>query len=164
MKPSSTSPNSAKTVDPDLLDPLSVLEAIRDGLLPGSSMGATIPMEIKQVSVGEVYLRIAPDARHLNPAGAVHGGFAAACLDSAAALALYSSLATNDNYATIDLGIKYLRPLARGQHYTAVGQLLERTKQLGICTARIVDAAGKCFAFASATFLVTAAAEETVHA
>lgn len=160
MKPISPSITSLSGPDPVVTEPLCILEAVRSGAMPGSSMGSTIPMVITYVAVGEVHLRVAPDARHHNPARGIHGGFAATCLDSAAALALYSGLGAGDSYATIDLGVKYIRPLAEGEHYTAVGHLVERTKRLGVCTARIVDAAGKCYAIASASFMVSSRAKE----
>ncbi|WP_260420364.1 PaaI family thioesterase [Acidovorax soli] len=99
---------------------------------------------------------LGPDARHLNPAGAVHGGFAATCLDGAAALALLSALGPGAQYSTVDLNVKYVRPLTEGLVYVATGRLVEQTRSLGICSAEIRGADGKLHAMASATLMVKA--------
>lgn len=136
---------------------LQMLEAVRDGRMARSGIAETMSMRITQVALGQITIAVTPDARHLNPAGMVHGGFAATCLDSAAALALFTSLDAKVPYATVDLNIKYVRPLAQATSYVVTGRLEERTRSLGICSAAIHDADGKLHALASATLMVKAA-------
>jgi uncharacterized protein (TIGR00369 family) len=135
---------------------LQMLEALRDRRMTGASIAQTMPMQVTQVTQGQITIVVTPDARHLNPAGMVHGGFAATCLDTAAALALFSSLDANVPYSTVDLNIKYVRPLAQDVQFIVTGRLLERTRNLGICSAEIHDAAGKLHALASATLMIKA--------
>jgi uncharacterized protein (TIGR00369 family) len=106
------------------------------------------------VEPGRITLEARPDGRHLNPAGAVHGGFAATCLDGAAALALFSTLEATTAHSTVDLNVKYVRPLVAGETYQVQGWVVERARSLAICDAQVVDADGKLYAKATTTFVV----------
>lgn len=134
---------------------LQALRALIRGEIPASSIGQTMGLTAVMVSPGRITLEARPDDRHLNPAGGVHGGFAATCLDGAAALALFSTLETSTPHSTIDLNVKYVRPLRAGQIYRVEGWVVERTRSLAICDAQVVDDAGKLFAKATTTFVVT---------
>ncbi len=135
---------------------LQILQAMQAGRIPPSGIATTMPMRLTTVERGLVVMEVSPDGRHLNPAGAVHGGFAATCLDGAAALALLSALGPGAQYSTVDLNVKYVRPLTEGLVYVATGRLVEQTRSLGICSAEIRGADGKLHAMASATLMVKA--------
>lgn len=141
-------------VDVHTTSGLQLLEALLAGRIERSSIAHTMPMQLTSVEQGEVRMTVTPDARHLNPAGMVHGGFAATCLDGAAALALLSVLDADTAYATVDLNVKYVRPLAASVDYLATGRVLEKTRSLGVCTAEIRGQDGKLHAVASATLTI----------
>ncbi|PAU58505.1 PaaI family thioesterase [Pseudomonas indica] len=133
---------------------LHALRALIRGELPAPSIGETMGLTAVDVEPGRITLEARPDGRHLNPAGAVHGGFAATCLDGAAALALFSTLETTTAHATVDLNVKYVRPLHAGETYQVKGWVVERTRSLAICDAQVTDAAGKLYAKATTTFVI----------
>lgn len=133
---------------------LHALRALIRGELPAPSIGETMGLTAVDVQPGRITLEARPDGRHLNPAGAVHGGFAATCLDGAAALALFSTLETTTAHATVDLNVKYVRPLHAGETYQVRGWVVERTRSLAICDAQVTDAAGKLYAKATTTFVI----------
>lgn len=133
---------------------LLALRALIRGELPAPSIGQTMGLTAVAVEPGRITLEARPDGRHLNPAGAVHGGFAATCLDGAAALALFSTLETTTAHSTVDLNVKYLRPLLAGETYQVQGWVVERSRSLAICDAQVVDADGKLYAKATTTFVV----------
>ncbi len=133
---------------------LLALRALIRGELPAPSIGQTMGLTAVAVEPGRITLEARPDGRHLNPAGAVHGGFAATCLDGAAALALFSTLETTTAHSTVDLNVKYLRPLLAGETYQVQGWVVERTRSLAICDAQVVDADNKLYAKATTTFVV----------
>ncbi len=133
---------------------LEMLEHLAKTRSNGSSIGETMGMRVAEVTPGRIILDVTPDGRHLNPLGVVHGGFAATCLDGAAALALFSTLQADTAYATVDLNVKYVRALRQNEVYQAEGRLIDRTKRLAICDAEIRDASGTLFARASATLMV----------
>ena len=133
---------------------LLALRALIRGELPASAIGQTMGLTAVAVEPGRITLEARPDGRHLNPAGAVHGGFAATCLDGAAALALFSTLEATTAHSTVDLNVKYVRPLVAGETYQVQGWVVERTRSLAICDAQVVDADGKLYAKATTTFVV----------
>lgn len=133
---------------------LQALHALIRGDLPAPSIAQTMGMTAVDVAPGRITLHARPDERHLNPAGAVHGGFAATCLDGAAALALFSTLESDTAHATVDLNVKYLRPLRAGQVYQVQGWVVERSKRLAICDAQLLDESGKLHAKATTTFII----------
>lgn len=134
---------------------LIMLQQLVEARSHGSSIGETMGMIAVAVEAGRIEIEARPDARHLNPLGMVHGGFAATCLDGAAALALFSTLEATTPYATVDLNVKYLRPLKAGAVFSVSGWLVERTRSLAICDAEIRDGDGKLYARATATLMVT---------
>ncbi|BBP84117.1 hypothetical protein PHLH8_37590 [Pseudomonas sp. Pc102] len=133
---------------------LQILQAVIAGRLPAPAIGETMGMMAVDVEPGRIFIEARPDVRHLNPARTVHGGFTATCLDGAAGLALFSTLPGDAQYATVDLGVKYLRPLKAGELYRVEGWVVERTRSLAICDAHVVDASGKLCARATTTFSV----------
>lgn len=133
---------------------LQIMQDLAARRASGSPIGETMGLIATAAEHGKVALQATPDQRHLNPAGAVHGGFAATCLDGAAALALFTTLPLDASYSTVDLNVKYVRPLTAGQAYKSCGWLVERTRSLAICEADIRDDDGKLYAKASATLMV----------
>ena len=71
-----------------------------------------------------------------------------------AALALFSTLETTTAHSTVDLNVKYLRPLLAGETYQVQGWVVARTRSLAICDAQVVDADNKLYAKATTTFVV----------
>ncbi|WP_448145655.1 PaaI family thioesterase [Pseudomonas silesiensis] len=55
----------------------------------------------------------------------------------------------------MDLNVKYVRPLRAGHVYRVEGWVVELSRSLAICDAQVVDEAGKLFAKASTTFVVS---------
>ena len=54
---------------------------------------------------------MAPDEKHYNPIGMVHGGVTATLLDSAMGCAVQSLLPAGVGYSTLDISVRYLRPI-----------------------------------------------------
>ncbi|WP_070886538.1 PaaI family thioesterase [Pseudomonas argentinensis] len=133
---------------------LLALRALIRGEIAPSSIAQTMGLTAVDVEPGRIVLEARPDERHLNPAGAVHGGFAATCLDGAAALALFSTLEVTAAHSTVDLNVKYVRPLNAGETYHVQGWVVERTRSLAICDALLLNSAGKLCAKATTTFVI----------
>jgi uncharacterized protein (TIGR00369 family) len=94
------------------------------------------------------------DERHLNPAGAVHGGMLATLVDATMGAAVRSSVEDGDAPATSQLTITYLRPGRIGE-LSVSAKVSKRGENLTMCEA-LVEQDGKTLAHALATFaLVT---------
>jgi len=94
------------------------------------------------------------DQHHLNPLGGVHGGFAATVLDTVTGCAIHTVLEAGAGYGTIDLNIKMCRPIPQNRPLTAIGQLINTSKNLAISEGKIIDEDGKLYAHATATCMI----------
>ena len=136
------------------LNGLELLKKVKDGIFPHPTMAATIPMKIISVEKGTIEFKAVASDRHLNPMGGVHGGFAATVLDSVTGCAVHSMLAAGEEYGTVDLNIKMLRPLPRGKELRAKGKVIHMSKRLGISEAELTDDEGRIYAHATSTCMI----------
>jgi uncharacterized protein (TIGR00369 family) len=130
---------------------LDLLRAAVAGTFPPSSMALTIPMAFAAVDPGYVRVRASADERHLNPLGGVHGGFAASVLDSVTGCAVHSMLEAGVGYGTIDLQIKMLRPVPRGEELVAEGRAVHVSRNIATSEGTLKTQDGKLLATATAT-------------
>ncbi len=69
-------------------------------------------MTFEEVEHGRVVFALVPGKeRYHNPIGSVHGGVYATLLDSAAGCAVQSVLPQGMGYTSLDLNVKFLRPV-----------------------------------------------------
>ena len=134
---------------------LDYLRRIAAGELPQIPIGDTLGFRLTEVEEGRVVLVGSPDQRSYNLIGTVHGGWAAAILDSAMALATLSSLAADQGFTTVDIRVNYLRPLSiETGEVRAEGSVLQGGRRLAYCEAKLVDAAGKLIAHGTGSCMV----------
>ena len=133
---------------------LEFLQAMRDGDILRASISETIPMDLYEIASGTVRFKVKVDQRHLNPLGGVHGGFAATVLDSVTGCAIHTLLDAGVGYGTTDLNIKMCRPIPLNKELLAIGQMINRSKNLGISEGKIIDEDGKLYAHATATCMI----------
>src|SRR3954449_4617789 len=72
---------------------LEFVQGLADGTLPLNTIAQTLGYDVAEAVSGRVVVTAEPSDIHLNPAGTVHGGFAATLLDSCMGLAVQSTLA-----------------------------------------------------------------------
>lgn len=133
---------------------LDLMRAAVAGHVPLASMAETIPMSFLEVDSGYVKILARADARHLNPLGGVHGGFAASVLDSATGCAVHSTLETGVGYGTIDLHVKMLRPVPRDQDLVAEARTVHVSRNIATSEGTLKSSDGKLLATATATCFV----------
>jgi uncharacterized protein (TIGR00369 family) len=108
-------------------------------------------------AVGPGWARFAmtPSHRHYNPLGSVHGGVAATLLDSAMGCAVHSTLSDGVGYTTVDLNVKFVRPLtSQTGRIRCEGNVVHAGSRMATAEGRIVDAQGKLYAHATTTCLI----------
>jgi uncharacterized protein (TIGR00369 family) len=115
---------------------LDYIRAIFEGRLPGAPIAATMNFRLHAVEAGRVVFRGAPEFRHLNPMGGVHGGWYGTLLDSAMGCAVATVLPPGRLYTTLEYKVNITRALP-------VGCLID-------CAAR-VSHAGRSTAVAEGT-------------
>ena len=133
---------------------LEYFEAMVRGELPHAEMAGVIPMRFVAAGHGYIRLTARADARHTNPYGSVHGGFAATVLDSAGACAVQAALEAGIGSTTIDLHVKYLRPLPQDTLLVVEAGVTNLSRRLGIADATLKDEAGKLYATAAITCMI----------
>jgi uncharacterized protein (TIGR00369 family) len=118
-----------------------------------------VPLEPVVVDHGRAVVAYMPREQEYNPMGSVHGGVIATVLDTAMGYAVYSLLAEGDTFATTELRTSYRRPVTvdSGPLRVEAG-VLHQGRETALAEGRIVDAEGRLFAHATATWSVVRAA------
>ena len=117
-------------------------------------MAETIPMLCTEASLGAVIFWARADARHLNRATNVHGGFTATVMDSVTSCALRTMLEPGVGFVTIELNVKLLKPVPRDADLRAEGKAINVSRKLGVSEARLFDHQGNLCAHSTATFVL----------
>ena len=134
---------------------LELLRAIGSGALARPPVMQTMAITPVEAEPGRVVFTLDPAEWHLNPLGTVHGGVLATLLDTCAACALHSTLPAGTGYTTVDLSVKYLRPVTvetgtvRGE-----GSVLASGRRTALTEARAFDGQGRLLAHATSTCLI----------
>jgi len=104
---------------------------------------------------GRVLVTAVPSDIHLNPAGTVHGGFAATLLDSCMGLAVQSTLEKGVGQTTLEFKILLLRSItAETGPIKAEGMVLSRGRRVGTAEGRLTDGSGCLLAHGTTTCLI----------
>lgn len=122
---------------------------------PPPGLPTTLDFNHKEVLDDAVRLGGAPDERHYNPLGTVHGGYLASLLDSAVGTAVHAKLPAGKGYTTLELKVSYLRAVTKrvGQIY-AEAHVTQLGRRAAFAEGRIVDEKGTVYATATTTCLV----------
>jgi len=137
-------------------DGMAFLQAIKDGELPVPPIAELLDFEIRDIARGEVTFALEPQEKHYNPIGMVHGGVAATLLDTVMGCALQTLQPKGVGYTTLDLQVRYLRPITVQTHTVlATGRVVHLGRRTGVAEGRVVAAdTGKLLATATSTLLV----------
>jgi uncharacterized protein (TIGR00369 family) len=146
------------TVDADRQKELSGLEFVQglaSGTLPLNTIAQTLGYDVSEAENGRVVVTAQPSDRLLNPAGTVHGGFAATLLDSCMGLAVQSTLEKGVGQTTLEFKISLVRPITpETGTIKAEGVVLTRGRRVGTAEGRITDSKGRLLAHGTTTCLI----------
>ncbi len=133
---------------------LAFIKDVMNGKYPPPPVCDIIPMQMITAEEGLIEFTMTADQRHLNPMGGVHGGVIATYIDSVAGCVVNTVLKEGEAYGTIDLNIKYFKPVPTGKELRCIGKLLNRSSNLAATQASLNDEEGKCYAHGTATFAI----------
>jgi uncharacterized protein (TIGR00369 family) len=134
---------------------LAFVEGLAEGSLPLNTIARTLGYDITDAANGRVTVTAEPNGDHLNPAGTVHGGFAATLLDSCMGLAIQSTLERGFGQTTVEFKISLVRPITTETGViTAEGVVLNRGRRIGTAEGRITDNKGRLLAHGTTTCLI----------
>ena len=94
--------------------------------------------------------------QHENPMGTMHGGMLATLVDTAMGCAVSSTLAEDEAFTTLELGMNFVRAVTKETgRITAVGNLVHRGGRVATTEARVHDDDGNLYAHATSTCLIS---------
>lgn len=102
---------------------------------------------------GTADARVVCDERHLNPHGTVHGAVVFALVDTAMGAATMSVLDATSLCATIEIQLRYLAPVFRGEVVAQV-RVVKAGRRVVHLAADVVDGRGALVSTATGTFAV----------
>lgn len=131
---------------------LELLQRLVDGKYPAPPMAATLNFTLTEVSEGRAVFHALPGKNHLNPLGGVHGGWAAAILDSALGCAVQTLLAKGEAYSTAEFKVNLTRPITpKTGEVVCEGKVIHKGRTLALSEATLKDGDGKLLAFGTET-------------
>ena len=134
---------------------LAFVQGLVSGTLPLNTIAQTLGYDVTEVESGRVVVTLVPNDTHLNPAGTVHGGFAATLLDSCMGLAVQSTLEKGIGQTTLEFKISLVRPITpETGTIRAEGTVLSRGRRIGTAEGRITDRHDRLLAHGTTTCLI----------
>lgn len=137
------------------LSGLEFLEGIRTGAIPPPPIAVLLGLSPVEFAEGRATFAVVPDEFHYNPIGVVHGALAAALLDTAMGCAVHSRLPRGQAYTTIDIQVRYVRPLTRDTgRVVCIAEAVHVGRKLATAEGRVVDGAGKLYATGTTSCMI----------
>ncbi|MCD6733080.1 MAG: PaaI family thioesterase [Burkholderiaceae bacterium] len=134
---------------------LGFLERIGRGEVPSPPIMQTLDFVPVEAERGRMVFQGTPKPDYYNPIGSVHGGYIATLLDSALGCAVHTMLEQGFGYTTLELKVNYVRALTdKTGPVRAEAHVVNVSRQIGVAQGRLVDAAGRMYAWASTTCLI----------
>ena len=137
------------------LDGLGQLEAMISGEMPHPPIMDTLGMTDMRAERGRVVVEMPAAGFHYNPLGSVHGGVISTMLDTAAGCAVHSTMAVGELYTSLDLTVKFLRPVTiESGLLTCEGTVIQRGRRTALAQAQLSDEAGRLVAHATSSCMI----------
>jgi uncharacterized protein (TIGR00369 family) len=137
------------------LSGLEYLQRIVEGKIANPPIATLMNFRAAEVEHGRIVFSGVPTVEVYNLIDTVHGGFAAAMLDSAVACAILSTLDKDTSFTTLEIKINYLRAMtADTGEVKAEGKVIQVGRRVATAEGRLTDAQGKLLAFATTTCLI----------
>jgi len=127
-------------IDQKTLISISGLEALRgiiSGDLPTPPIARTMNIRMTAVETGEAVFEGAPTGDHLNPMGAIQGGWAGAILDAALGCAVMTVLPAGRYYTTLEYKVNLCRALMPGTATRAAATVAHAGRSTAVATAEL---------------------------
>jgi uncharacterized protein (TIGR00369 family) len=134
---------------------LDLMRKMQAGELPPPPIMNLIDMAGMEVEEGSITFYLDPQEFHYNPLGSMHGGVISTLLDSAAACSLHSTLPAGVGYTSLDLNVKFLRPVTvRSGRLKCQGSVLQKGRRTALTEARLTDLEGRLVAHAMSSCMI----------
>ena len=137
------------------LDGMQFLQGLMDGHFPPAPIAVLLGFHPSELAPGRAVFSAVPDARHYNPLGTVHGGYASTLLDSCMGCAIHSRLGTGQAFTTLELKVNFVRARSEATGLVrAIGTAIHVRRQIATGEGRLVDSRDRLLAHATTTCLL----------
>jgi uncharacterized protein (TIGR00369 family) len=134
---------------------LDFMLGILDGSIAGAPIAGTLNFSLVEVEDGRVVFAGKPEFGALNPAGAVHGGWYGALLDSALGCAVMTKVPKGLAYTTLEYKVNITRALPLGTDVRCEAVIDHAGRSTAVAHATITGLAdGKVYATGSTTCII----------
>jgi uncharacterized protein (TIGR00369 family) len=131
------------------------LRRITTGEVPQPPITKTLGFALVEVAPGFALFTMAPEFRHYNPIGSVHGGVAATLLDSCMSCSIQTHLEKGLGYVTLELKVNMVRAITEETGpIRAEGRSLYVGRRSGTAEGKIIDAKGTLLAHGTTTCMI----------
>jgi len=145
-------PHSALVSKRRELSGLEVFRRMMAGDVPRAPMMSLLNLRLLEADAGRVVFSAVPATAHYNGMGIVHGGLAAALLDSALGCAVNTMAPQGQLFTTLEMKINFTRPLTREVgRIRCEGKVVHMGSRVATAEGRVVDEHGKLYAHGTAT-------------
>ncbi len=125
------------------------------GELARPPMTALLNIRLIEAEQGRVVFGAVPARAHYNGLGIVHGGLAAALLDSALGCAVNTLAPAGKVFTTLEMKINFTRPLTRKVGLIRCeGKVVHMGNRVATAEGRVVDKHGTLYAHGTATCIL----------
>ena len=121
------------------------LKRIASGEVAQPPITKTLGFALTEVAPGFALFTMAPEFRHYNPIGSVHGGVAATLLDSCMSCSIQTHLERGLGYTTLELKVNMVRPITeRTGPIRAEGRSLYVGRRSATAEGKIIGRSLEC--------------------
>jgi len=130
-----------------------MLHPILESYAASNHYGALLEMHDEIIKPGELKYRVKVKEKHLATPIAAHGGLIASLIDASLGVACLTLVALEDKVvSTIELSIKYLKPVKLGDCITAHAEVISQGKRIMVASTNVSNQNGELVAIATGTF------------
>lgn len=137
------------------LSGLEFMQGMLAGTLPHPGIARPLNYRLWSVEPGRVAFRGTPGPDHLNPVGAVHGGWYGTILDSAMGCAVMTAVPQGRWYTTLEYKVNLTRALPPGTGAEALGILDHAGRSTAVARGEVRGVEdGRLYATATTTCII----------
>jgi uncharacterized protein (TIGR00369 family) len=108
---------------------------------------------VESISAESTVLRLPLKHEFIQGAGVIAGGILASIADEAMAHVVLANLNEEQTTATIEMNIRYLRPIKEGE-ISAIARIIKKGRKIITATAEVQDEEKSLLAYAGASFMI----------
>ena len=141
----------------DDLRRLSGLEIVRgwiSGEVPSPPIVETMNYQFVAAEEGRCVMHGTPLEAHMNPFGAVHGGWYGTVMDTCTACSVLTRLKPGQTYTTLEYKVNTIRAIPKGTEVVATGWCEHAGRSTGVAQGEIRGHDGTLYALGQQTVLI----------